>query len=58
VARRPISASSTLYELDKSIPERYVGWLGDAVTGDLGTATSQGQRPVSEILPGSASATR
>jgi peptide/nickel transport system permease protein len=39
-----------LYELDKSIPERYVGWLGDAVTGDLGTATSQGERPVSEIF--------
>lgn len=39
------------YELDKSIPERYLGWLGDAVTGDLGVATSQGERPVSEILP-------
>lgn len=39
-----------LYELDKSIPERYVGWLGDAVTGDLGTSTSQGERPVSDIF--------
>lgn len=39
------------YDLDKSIPERYVGWLGGAVTGDLGEATSQGNRPVSEILP-------
>ncbi len=39
------------YELDKSIPERYLSWLGDAVTGDLGVATSQGERPVSEILP-------
>jgi peptide/nickel transport system permease protein len=39
-----------LYELDKSIPERYVNWLGDAVTGDLGTSTSQSERPVSEIL--------
>src|SRR5690606_29495022 len=37
--------------LDKSIPERYVGWLSDAVQGDLGLATSQGQRPVSDILP-------
>ena len=39
-----------LYELDKPLPERYVGWLGDAVTGDLGVATSQGERPVSEIF--------
>ena len=39
------------YELDKSIPQRYLSWLGDAVTGDLGVATSQGERPVSEILP-------
>ena len=39
------------YDLDKSIPERYIGWLGGAVTGDLGDASSQGDRPVSEILP-------
>lgn len=39
------------YDLDKSIPERYVGWLGNAVTGDLGDASSQGDRPVMEILP-------
>ena len=39
-----------LYELDKSIPERYVSWLGDAVTGDLGIATSLGEQPVSEVL--------
>lgn len=38
--------------LDKSIPERYIGWLTDAVQGDLGLSTSQGQRPVSDILPG------
>lgn len=37
--------------LDQSIPERYVGWLGDAVRGDLGISTSQGQRPVRSILP-------
>jgi peptide/nickel transport system permease protein len=37
--------------LDQSIPERYVGWLSDAVRGDLGVSTSQGQRPVSDILP-------
>jgi peptide/nickel transport system permease protein len=40
------------HNLDKTIPERYVLWLGDAVQGDLGEATSQGGRPVSEILPG------
>ncbi|HET8896859.1 MAG TPA: ABC transporter permease, partial [Protaetiibacter sp.] len=39
------------YDLDRSIPERYVGWLGRAVRGDLGEATSQGERPVTEILP-------
>lgn len=39
------------YDLDKSIPERYVGWLSGAVTGDLGEATSQGNRPVMDILP-------
>jgi peptide/nickel transport system permease protein len=39
-----------IYELDKSIPERYVGWLGDFVQGDLGIAASEGMDPVSEIL--------
>jgi peptide/nickel transport system permease protein len=39
-----------LYELDKPIPQRYLGWLGDAVTGDLGVATSQGERPVADIF--------
>lgn len=40
------------YDLDKSIPQRYVAWLGSALTGDLGEASSQGRIPVSEILPG------
>jgi peptide/nickel transport system permease protein len=39
------------YELDKSIPERYWSWLGDALQGDFGESTSQGDRPVSEIIP-------
>lgn len=39
------------HNLDKSIPERYLLWLGGAVQGDLGEATSQGERPVAEILP-------
>lgn len=39
------------YDLDKSIPQRYLLWLGDALQGDLGEASSQGDRPVNEILP-------
>ena len=39
-----------LYELDKTIPLRYVGWLGDAATGDFGTAISINEFPVSEVL--------
>jgi peptide/nickel transport system permease protein len=39
-----------LYELDQPIPVRYVGWITDAVSGDLGVSTSLQQRPVSEIL--------
>ena len=37
------------YGLDKSVPVRYVTWLGDIVTGDLGTSF-QTQLPVSEII--------
>jgi peptide/nickel transport system permease protein len=39
-----------LYDLDTPLPLRYVNWLGDVVTGDLGTSTSQGERPVGEIF--------
>ena len=39
-----------LYELDKPVPARYASWLGDFATGDMGSATSQGERPVSEIF--------
>lgn len=39
-----------LYDLDTPVPLRYVNWLGDTVTGDFGTSTSQGERPVSEIF--------
>jgi len=39
-----------MYQLDKSIPQRYVSWLGDAVQGDLGTAVRDGRRPVTEVL--------
>lgn len=39
-----------LYDLDKPVPVRYANWLGDFVTGDMGEATSQGERPVSEVF--------
>lgn len=40
-----------LYELDKPIyPQRYMSWLSDAVTGDLGVSLTQGERPVKDIL--------
>ena len=31
-----------LYDLDKSIPERYVNWVVNAVQGDFGPAVSFG----------------
>ncbi|MDO8212668.1 ABC transporter permease [Conexibacter sp. CPCC 206217] len=37
------------YHLDESIPAQYVAWLGNAVTGDLGTSLKSNQ-PVTEIL--------
>lgn len=40
----------TIYELDKTIPQRYFGWIGDFVQGDLGTSFTEGRRPVSEPL--------
>lgn len=39
-----------LYDLDKPVPARYLSWLGDFATGDMGSATSQGERPVSEVF--------
>lgn len=39
-----------LYELNDPIPVRYLNWLGDVVTGDLGVALSINEFPVSEVL--------
>lgn len=39
-----------LYGLDKPVSQRWVEWMGDAATGDLGTSTSQGENPVSGIF--------
>lgn len=38
-----------LYDLDEPIPVRYFHWLTDALSGDLGNATSQGELPVGPI---------
>jgi peptide/nickel transport system permease protein len=39
-----------LYQLDEPTYQRYLIWLGGAVTGDFGASTSQGGRPVSTIF--------
>lgn len=39
-----------LYDLDQPIPVRFVGWIGDAMQGDLGISTSLGEREVTPIL--------
>ena len=35
--------------LNKSVPEQYVSWFGNALTGDLGTSF-RSSRPVTELL--------
>ncbi|MGA0270289.1 MAG: ABC transporter permease [Ilumatobacteraceae bacterium] len=46
-----IEAAEAEYHLDKSLPERYVRWLGDLVRGDLGVQfSSTGEPPVSNII--------
>lgn len=37
------------YGLDKPVPVQYLIWLGNAVTGDLGTSISSGRSVASEI---------
>jgi peptide/nickel transport system permease protein len=39
-----------LYELDKNPVERYLSWVGDVATGDLGVSLAQGERPVGEVF--------
>jgi len=46
-----------LYDLDKPVIDfsnpaqsRYIAWLGNTVTGDFGTSTSQGELPVSDFV--------
>jgi peptide/nickel transport system permease protein len=46
-----IEAAEAEYHLDKSLPERYVRWLGDLVQGDLGVQfSSTGEPPVSDLI--------
>ena len=46
-----IEAAEAEYHLDKSLPERYVRWLGDMVQGDLGVQfSSTGEPPVSDLI--------
>ena len=47
---RLIEAEETFY-LDRNLPERYVRWLGDFVSGDFGVQFSKdGQPPVSGLI--------
>lgn len=39
-----------LYNLDQPIPIRYLSWLGNAITGDFGPATSLGELPAGPII--------
>jgi peptide/nickel transport system permease protein len=46
-----IEAAKAEYYLDKPLPERYVRWLGDFVTGDMGVQfSSDGQPPVADLV--------
>lgn len=46
-----IEAAEAQYYLDKPLPERYVRWLGDFVTGDMGVRfASDGQPPVTGLI--------
>lgn len=39
-----------LYNLDQPIPQRYVTWLGNALTGDFGISTGMGEQAVAPIV--------
>ena len=46
-----IEAAKEKYYLDRPLPERYVRWLGDMVTGDFGVQfSSTGEPPVTNLL--------
>lgn len=45
-----IEELSKNYGLDKSLPERFLSWLGGAVTGDFGMSAVYPTRSVSELI--------
>jgi peptide/nickel transport system permease protein len=46
-----VEAAEAQYHLDRPLPERYVRWLGDFVTGDFGVQfSSTGQPPVIDVV--------
>jgi peptide/nickel transport system permease protein len=48
---KQIEAAEAEFYLDKPLPERYVRWLGDFVTGDMGPQFSKtGEPPVSDLI--------
>lgn len=44
-----LNAFREKYDLNRSLPERYLSWLGGAVTGDFGISLAN-QRPISELI--------
>ena len=44
-----LNAFREKYDLNGSLPERYLSWLGGAVTGDFGISLAN-QRPISELI--------
>jgi peptide/nickel transport system permease protein len=49
VSAEDLERLASLYGLDRSIPERYLIWVGDLLSGSLGYSIKQ-QSPVSEII--------
>lgn len=48
---KQIEAAEAEFHLDKPLPERYVRWLGDFVTGDMGPQFSKtGEPPVTDLI--------
>lgn len=48
---KQIEAAEAEFYLDRPLPERYVRWLGDFVTGDMGPQFSKtGEPPVTDLI--------
>jgi peptide/nickel transport system permease protein len=44
-----LNAFREMHDLNRSLPARYLSWLGGAVTGDFGVSLAN-QRPISELI--------